>query len=383
MEDSMRPKFWRATMTRTVLLAACGSLLLAACGTTAVHHPKVHHSSQPSAPPTGNPSTPVTLNEAGSSLLYPYLQVLAPEFNNAFSNITLAPSPGGSGLGINDAIGKLVQMGGSDAYLSTALAAANPSLLNIPIAISAQAVDYYVPGAPDFIKLSGSVVAQMYEGRITNWNDPKIAALNPSVTLPSLAVVPVRRLDSSGDTFIFTSYLTATNSAWSNGPNEGTTVTWPPVANELSANGNPAMIQTCHNTPGCIAYIGVSVENTAIEAGLQEAKIGNKAGSFLTPDPTDITAAVAAAAGSTPADLRQSLIYAAGANSYPIVNYEYLMIQKQQADSSTAQAIRTFLEWAISPTGGATSGNLSAVDFVTLPTSVLPKVEAAINKITG
>ncbi|HVD03956.1 MAG TPA: phosphate ABC transporter substrate-binding protein PstS [Candidatus Dormibacteraeota bacterium] len=380
----MRPKIARPTGIRAVVLLALGSVLLAACGTTpATHHSAAHHSTHASAPPTGNPSSQVTLNEAGSTLIYPYLQVLAPEFNSAFSNATLAPGPGGSGLGINDAIGKLVQMGGSDAYLSPALAAANPTLLNIPIAISSQAVNYNVPGAPDFLKLSGTLLAQMYEGKITNWNDPKIAALNPGATLPNLAVVPVRRLDSSGDTFIFTSYLTATNSAWSSGPNEGTTVTWPPVSNELTANGNPAMIETCHGTPGCIAYIGVSVEDTAIETGLQEAKIENKSGSFLTPDQTDVTAAVAAAAGSTPSDLRQSLIYSPGTNSYPIVNFEYLMIQEHQSDSATAQAIRTFLDWAISPTGGATSGNLSAVNFVALPTLVIPKVETAINKITG
>lgn len=381
----MRPLTFRRRLSGLSLLAAASMLLLAACGNAPVHHnkPKAKHGSHPAAAATGNPAAPVTLNEAGSTLIYPYLQVLAPAFHAAYSNITLAPQPGGSGLGINDAIGKLVQMGGSDAYLSDALAAANPSLLNIPIAISAQAVDYHVPGAPAFLKLSGNVLAQMYQGKITNWNDPKIAALNPGVTLPSLAVVPVRRLDSSGDTFIFTSYLTATNSAWSSGPNEGTTVTWPPVSNELTANGNPGMIQVCDNTPGCIAYIGVSVENTAIESGLQEAKIENKAGSFLTPNQTDVTAAVSAASGSTPADLRQSLIYAAGANSYPIVNYEYLMVQEQQSDAATAQSIRTFLSWAISPTGGATPSNLSAVNFVSLPTSVIPKVQAAIQKIVG
>jgi phosphate transport system substrate-binding protein len=379
----MRPKFERRSVIRAVLVTALGSLLLAACGNAPAHPKTTPHTTHPVAAATGNPNSAVTLNEAGSSLLYPYLQVLAPQFNSAFSNITLAPGPGGSGLGISEAIGKLVQMGGSDAYLSPALATANPGLLNIPIAISAQAVDYYVPGAPDFLKLSGNVLAQMYEGKITNWNAPQIAALNPGVTLPSLAVVPVRRLDSSGDTFIFTSYLTATNSSWRNGPNEGTTVTWPPVSNELTASGNPAMIQTCHGTPGCIAYIGVSVENTAIETGLQEAKIENKSGAYLTPDQTDVTSSVAAGAGSTPNDLSQSLIYEPGANSYPIVNFEYLMIQEQQPNAATAEAIRTFLDWAISSTGGATPGNLSAVNFVPLPTAVIPKVEAAINKITG
>jgi phosphate transport system substrate-binding protein len=309
--------------------------------------------------------------------------VLVPQLTSAYSNITLAPAAGGSGLGISDTIAKLVQLGGSDAYLSPEDATANPKVENIPIAVSAQAVDYNVPGAPSFLKLSGSVLAQIYQGKITNWDASRIAALNPGVTLPNLTIVPVRRLDSSGDTFLFTSFLSATNSAWANGPSEGTTVTWPAVADELTASGNPGMIQVCHATPGCVAYIGVSVENTAIEGGLQEALLKNKAGKFVKPIQSTILAAVAASTGSTPSNLAQSLIYSSGADSYPIINFEYLMVQKQQSSSAVAQAIRTFLSWAISPAGGATPDNLSAVDFVALPTSVVPKVKAAIAKITG
>ena len=366
-----------------LVIGAC-AVALSACGSTAATHPaKSSDASSPAAAATANPSTPVTLNEAGSTLIYPYLQVLAPQVHAAYSNITLAPGPGGSGLGISEATAKLVQMGGSDAYLSPAQAAANPSLLNIPIAISAQAVDYNVPGIPANLKITGNILAQMYEGKITAWNDPQLAAINPGITLPAVKVVPVRRVDSSGDTFIFTSLLTKTNTAWANGPAFGTTVTWPAVATELTANGNPGMIQVCKANPGCIAYIGVSVENTALQQGLHEALLQNQAGNYLVPDLATITSAVNASAGSTPSNLRQSLIYSLGADSYPIINFEYLMIQQTQPNPTAAQAIRTLLDWAISPTGGATGGNLSAVNFVALPTSVIPKVEAAINQITG
>ncbi len=385
----MHPKFVGNPRFGVIPLAigAC-ALALSACGTTTTTHPgkspaPSSSSGQLAAAATGNPSTAVTLNEAGSTLIYPYLQVLAPQVHAAYSNITLAPGPGGSGLGISEAVGNLVQMGGSDAYLSPAQAAANPSLLNIPIAISAQAVDYNVPGMPANLKITGNILAQMYEGKITKWNDPQLASINPGVTLPAVKVVPVRRVDSSGDTFIFTSLLTKTNSAWANGPAFGTTVTWPSVSNELTANGNPGMIQVCKANPGCVAYIGVSVENTALQQGLQEALLQNQAGNYLVPDLATITSAVNASSGSTPSNLRQSLIYSSGSNSYPIINFEYLMIQKTQPNPTTAEAIRTFLYWAISPTGGATGGNLSAVNFVALPTSVIPKVEAAINKITG
>ncbi|MGC2191510.1 MAG: phosphate ABC transporter substrate-binding protein PstS [Candidatus Dormiibacterota bacterium] len=375
----MRPKRLVSRLSGTSLLLVVGLLVLGSFGGTVA----LAKSKKPKALPTGNPTTPINLTEAGSSLLYPYLQVLAPQLQAAYPNLTLAPAAGGSGLGISDAIAKLTNLGGSDAYLSAADAAANPGLMNVPIAVSAQAIDYNVPGISSFLKLDGPILAGIYEGKITNWDASQIAKLNPSVTLPNLTIIPVRREDSSGDTFLFTSFLSATNQAWADGPSEGTTVTWPAVGDELTATGNPGMIQVCTATPGCVAYIGVSVENTAIEDGLKEALVKNADGKFLKPVQSTITAAVEASAGTTPANLTESLIDSKGAKSYPIINYEYLMVQKTQSSKALAEAIRTFFSWAISSSGGATPDNLSAVDFVALPTVVIPKVKAAIQKITG
>ncbi|MGH7918849.1 MAG: substrate-binding domain-containing protein, partial [Candidatus Dormibacteraceae bacterium] len=161
----------------------------------------------------------------------------------------------------------------------------------------------------------------------------------------------------------------------------GTTVAWPAVSGELSFSGNPAMVQGLTATPGSIAYIGISVEQTALQAGLGEAALQNKSGKYVKPDATTVLAAVAAGAKSIPANLAASLIYEPGAQSYPIVNYEYLIIQSRQTDANKALAIRTFLTWAISPTGGATEANLGSVDFQALPEAVLPAVDKAINKI--
>ncbi len=332
---------------------------------------------------TGNPPSTVVLNEAGSTLIYPYLQVLAPQLTRTYNHIYLDPGPGGSGKGISDAIAGLTPLGGSDAYLSPGILANNLGLLNIPIAISAQAIDYNVPGVGNHLKITGNILAQIYQGKITRWNDRQLAAVNRGVKLPAMRIVPVRRVDSSGDTFIFTSLLTATNKDWAKHVAFGTTVSWPPVSDELSANGNPGMIQVCHNTPGCIAYIGVSVETTALKQGLKEALLQNRAGNFLLPTHANIEAAVAAGAGSTPKSLAQSLIYEPGTNAYPIINYEYLIVKSLQTSYYTALAIRTFLTWAISPTGGATVRNLAVVDFAALPQVVLGKVDAAINDISS
>src|SRR5215471_4774575 len=156
-------------------------------------------SPQATAPPNasvtvGNPNRPVTLTESGSSLVLPYLQKMAAPFHADYPAIALTPAGGGSGKGVSDAISGAVVMGGSDAYLSDGQAAQNPDLLDIPIAISAQAINYNLPGVND-LRLSGDVIARMYEGRIGAWNDPAIAKLNPDVSLPAIAIVPVRRSD--------------------------------------------------------------------------------------------------------------------------------------------------------------------------------------------
>lgn len=366
----------------TVAVAACGSSKKSTTGSTTTAVSGSPTTASGGSPSTGNPSSPVTISEAGSSLLYPFLQVLESPLTAAYSNISLAPAAGGSGKGISDAIAGTVEMGGSDAYLSSSEISAHPGLQNIPIAISSQAVNYNLPGFSN-LKLSGNVIAEMYQGKITKWNDPAIASLNPGVNLPSTGVVPVRRVDSSGDTFIFTSFLSATNQSWSSGPSLGTTVTWPAVASEQTASGNPGMVQTCHTTPGCIAYIGISAESKATTAGLEEAMLQNQAGSFVQPSSATVESAVAAGSSNIPANLAAPLIYESGAQSYPIVNFEYLVVKSTQSSSDVAQAIRTFLSWAISPTGGNSPTYLAKEHFQPLPTSVVPAVQAAIAKIQG
>jgi phosphate transport system substrate-binding protein len=190
-------------------------------------------------------------------------------------------------------------------------------------------------------------------------------------------------VDSSGDTFIFTSFLAATNQTWSNGPSIGTTVTWPAVASEVTASGNPGMVQTCKATPGCVAYIGISAESSATSAGLGESELQNQAGNFVQPSATTVDSAVAAGSSNVPANLAAPLVYESGAQSYPIVNFEYVIVKSTQSSADMALAIRSFLAWAIDPTGGSTPALLATKQFEALPTSVLPAVQSAIGKIQG
>lgn len=363
--------------------ALFGALALAACGggSATSGTPTPAGTPTPVAIKTGNPTAAVALKESGSSLMFPYLQAVVTPLTAAYSNISLQPAAGGSGKGITDAIAGASDLGGSDAYLSPGQMTQNPNMLNIPVAVSAQDVYVNLPGVSS-LKLNGDVIAKIYQGQITKWNDQAIATLNSGVTLPSTPIVPVRRVDSSGDTFIFTSFLAATNSAWSNGPSIGTTVTWPSVSSEITASGNPGMVTSCQATPGCIAYIGISAQQTANQANLTLVKLQNKAGQYVNADPTTMAAAVNAVASQIPATLAQSLIYQDGAQSYPIVNYEYLVVNKQQTDPNKSLAIRTFLAWMIDTSGGSSPDVLAKANFIALPTSVINKVKAGIGSIT-
>jgi phosphate transport system substrate-binding protein len=364
-------------------IAALGTLAVVACGSTSsTTSPTASGTTAPAE--TGNPSSAVTLSESGSSLLLPYLQELVAPLTAAYPNITLAPSGGGSGKGISDAIAGNSVLGGTDAYLSPGQFSTNMGFANIPIAISGQGIWVNLPGVTS-LKLSGDVIAKIYEGSITKWNDPAIAALNTGATLPGTTIMPLVRQGTSGDTFLFTSFLSATNSAWASGPGAGTGVTWPKVAGEGSASSNPGMVAACKT--GCIAYVGVSASAAATTAGLLEAQVENKSGSFLTPTPATIAAAVTAGAASIPANLALSLIYQDGAQSYPIVNFEYVVVNTKQSSADDALALRTFLEWTIDPNGGSTSAFLSKENFVGLqasvPASVLTAITTVINSISS
>jgi phosphate transport system substrate-binding protein len=356
----------------------------ATTATTAASGGSVTTAASSGGPQVGNPTSSVTLNESGSSLLYPFLQTLVSPLKSAYSNVALAPAAGGSGKGISDATSGVSQMGGSDAYLTPAELSAG-TLLNVPIAVSAQDVYVNLPGVTN-LKLSGQVLSDIYQGKVTKWNAPEISALNTGTTLPSTSIYPIHRSDSSGDTFLFTSFLSKTDtSGWgsSSGPQFGTTVKWPSVSNALTASGNPGMVSTCKATVGCVAYIGISAQSTATAAGLELASLKNQAGDYLTASATTINSAVAASTADVPANLAASLIYASGAMSYPIVNFEYIVVKKSQSSANTALAIRDFLTFAISTTGGSTPTLLASKNFQALPTSVVSKVNTAIASIAG
>jgi len=313
----------------------------------------------------------VTLNETGSSLLYPLFNLWVPVYTKAHSNLRITTQSTGSGTGISQAVEGIVQIGASDAYVSDAQMKQHPDMLNIPLAISMQMVNYNLPGLNDkHLKLSGPVLAGIYQGKIRDWNDAAIRKLNPGVKLPHHAIIPVHRSDGSGDTFIFTQYLSFSTPEWAKALNYNTTVSWPAVPNGLGAVGNQGMITAVQGNPYSIAYIGSSYQDTIEKAGLGIAMLQNRDGKFLLPETKTAAAAAAQMVPKTPKDQRISLIFAPGANSYPIINYEYALVKSKQPDANVASALRQFLSWAISPEGGNASTYMEQVHFVPLPAAV-------------
>ncbi len=324
----------------------------------------------------------ITLLETGSTLLYPLFNLWVPDYTKAHSDVKITTQGTGSGTGIAEAISGVAQIGASDAYMADAQIKQNPSIVNIPLAISAQTINYNVPGLNGkHLKLDGPVLAGIYSGSIKNWDDAAIKALNPGVALPNHAIVPIHRTDGSGDTFIFSQYLSFSTPKWNDSVGFGTSISWPAVQGGVGANGNPGMVQACQQTPYSVAYIGVSFHKEIAKAGLGTAMIKNKAGHFLLPTAKTVSAAASGLIAKTPADERLSLVFSEGADSYPIINYEYAIVNAKQANPETAKAIREFLGWAVDTQGGNAEKYLEQVRFIALPARIQQLSKAQIEKI--
>jgi len=357
-----------------------------------VHTAKFHGScragwskKRPKPAPVADDSveTPGTasLTETGSTLLYPLWNIWAPAYQSEFPQVSVTTGSTGSGTGIADAASGTVNIGSSDAYLSSTQLTSTPNLLNIPLAISYQMIEYNIPGVTAHLKLNGTIVSQIYQGQITNWNDSAIAALNPGVNLPNLKIVALHRSDGSGDTFIFSQYLTDSDPTWSSKYSYGTTISWPTISNALGENGNGGMVSGCAATAGCIAYVGISYLTSVLGDGQTYAQLENGNGQYELPTPATASAEAAGFTAKTPANGTISMVDGKVSGGYPIVNYEYAIVNKAQSSSTTAKAIRSLLEWAIDPSYGQSSQYLGQVRFDPLPVKIVTQSYKQIKEI--
>jgi len=327
-----------------------------------------------------------TLSETGSTLFFP----LFTAWSNAKPlGISINPAGTGSGTGQSSALSGTVNIGASDAYLP----ASDPkTLLNIPIVVSAQQIDYNVPGlkASEHLKLNGQILNGIYTGQITNWDDKAIGAINKGITLPNLTIVPLHRAEGSGDTFLFTSYIYDQVGSSSfvaqrmGGPNTSST-NFPQVAGEQAESGNSGMLAACEQIKGCIAYIGVSYLRTALRQGLGDAALLNgyrSGGNYVQLTPTNIDNEVASFRNLASNGTESLIDSRAAKNGYPIVNFEYAIVQQNQPNSQTADAIKALLAWAMDPRGGAQTSYLAPVNFRALQPGAMKVAVNLLNSIS-
>jgi phosphate transport system substrate-binding protein len=373
-----RMLFAAAALIPAALVAACGS-----SGGSSSSSASPSTAAKPATVATAPASGSQSVSETGSSLLFPLFGTWATGYKSKYSNVSITTASTGSGAGISGATAGTVDIGASDAYLPPGDMQKTPSLKNIPLAISAQQINYNIPGlSPStHLKLNGTVLASIYQGKVKTWNDPAIAKLNPGAKLPATKIVPLRRSDSSGDTFLFTSYLSKQDPAWSSSIGFGTSVSWPTIAGAPAEKGNSGMVTGCKSTPGCIAYIGISYLKKTTAAGLGEAQLANGSGAYVLPTPASVTAAANGFVSSTPANGAISMINSSVSGAYPIINYEYGIVNAKQTSAAKAQTLQAFLHWAITQGNAAT--DLSPVQFQPLPAQVEKQSDAQIAQIKG
>ncbi|MCU1489605.1 MAG: pstS [Acidimicrobiaceae bacterium] len=369
----------RLTAGRAALAALAGATALSAA-TAGFASASTTHSSATSTSSTEKTLATLegkasggTISETGSSLFYPLFSTWAQSYKGS----SLQTASTGSGAGQSGAEAGTVNVGASDAYLPPSVLSQTGSsaVLDIPVVVSAQQIDYNIPGLAKgtHLHLSAHLLAAIYSGSVTMWNDPSITRINKGVSIPAVKIVPLHRSDSSGDTFLFSSYLAYQDPssfvAKSSGP--GTTVSFPNVSGALSAKGNSGMLTVCGRTPGCVAYIGISYLRSAVKQGLGYAALLNGSGNWVLPTPANVASEVASYK-HIPASGAVSMVNSKTAkNGYPIVNFEYAIVKANQSSSSTAASIKALLAWGMDPKHGSAASFLAPVDFQALPSNAL------------
>jgi len=280
----------------------------------------------------------------------------------------------GSGGGIQQVKAGTVDFGASDAALSNDRLKEMPRrVIHFPTVAGALAIAYNLPGFTATLKLTPELITGIYMGTITVWNDPKIAAANPGVTMPTVPILAIHRSDGSGTTNIFTTYLALVSTQWKELVGVNTSVSWP---SGVGGKGNEGVAGLVRQTPGAIGYVELAY---ARQTQLQVALVRNKAGKFMEPTLASTTAAVAAAAEALAKDVRAPIANAATPDAYPIAGLTYLLVYQDQKDPARARALANFIDWAIHD-GQALAESL---EYARLPEALVKVNEVNLKKLTA
>jgi len=319
----------------------------------------------------GPATAQLLINGAGATFPYPIYSKWFDEYAKIFRSVNFNYQSIGSGGGIRQITARTVDFGATDGPMTDEqLKAAPGELFHVPTVIGAVVATYNLPGNPK-LRFTPDILADVFFGKITKWNDARIKDVNPGANLPDQSIVVVHRSDGSGTTYIWVDYLAKVNSEWEQKVGRGTSVKWPVG---LGGKGNEGVAGQIKNTPGALGYVELAY---AIKNNLPAASIRNKAGRFVEPTIGSTTAAAAGAAAEMPPDFRVSLTNAPGPDVYPIASFTWLLVYREQPDEVKGKAIVGFLWWA------SHDGQKYAADllYAPLPAPVVKQIEAKLRQV--
>ena len=321
------------------------------------------------------PAAAQDLTGAGATFPYPIYSKWFADYA-AKTGVRINYQSIGSGGGIRQLSEQTVDFGASDAPMSDAeLAKAKGGpIMHIPTVLGAVVVTYNVPELKRPLRLDGTTLADVFLGKITKWNDARIAALNPGAKLPASDILIVHRSDGSGTSYVFTDYLSTVSADWASKPGKGKEVQWPVG---LGGKGNEGVAGQVKQLPGSIGYVELAY---AKQNKLAYADIRNAQGQFVTPTIAAVTAAAAGAAAKLPSntDYRVSIVNASGKNAYPISSFTWLLVYRNQTDAAKGKKLIDFVRWAL------TDGEKSAatLDYAPLPATMAKQLIRQIGAVS-
>jgi phosphate transport system substrate-binding protein len=312
------------------------------------------------------------INGAGATFPYPIYSKWFDVYAKENPGIKFNYQSIGSGGGIRMLSNRTVDLGASDAPMTDQqLTDAPGKILHFPSVMGAVVVAYNLPGFTGTLRLTGPVIADIFAGKITKWDDEKIKLLNPGAAIPSQDIVVCHRSDGSGTSYIFTDYLSKVSPSWATDPGKGTAVKWPAG---LGGKGNEGVTALVQQTPGAIGYVELIY---ALNNNIPFAELQNKAGNWVKASLAGVTAAAASSAGNMAPDFRVSITDAPGPDAYPISSFTWLLVYQKQTNKDVGDQIKKFLAWAL------TEGQKEAPDlkYAPLPAEVVQKETAQIQQI--
>lgn len=317
-------------------------------------------------------ATAQNINGAGATFPYPIYSRWFTQYSKLHPEVKINYQSIGSGGGIRQVSEGTVDFGATDGPMNDdQLKAAKVKVMHIPTVLGAVVPVYNIPGVTKELNFSSEVIADIYLGKITTWNDPKIAKDNPGVSLPANAILPVYRSDGSGTTYIFTDFLSKVSPDWQSKVGKATSVKWPTGIGQKGNEGVAGMVRQSPNSFGYVELI------YATQNKMSYGSVKNASGKFVKASTEGVTEAAAAAAKTMPADYRVSITNAPGANSYPISSFTWLLIPTHSTDPAKAKALAGFLDWML--TDG--EGEAAAMTYAPLPKPVQEMVRKSIAQV--